>query len=59
MSENCVFCSFVLGEAEASIVYEDDCVLAFIDPRQFHAGHVLVIPKQHVPDISGIAEELG
>ncbi len=51
MSEDCAFCSIVAGEEEASFVYEDERVLAFIDPRQFHAGHVLVIPRRHVPDI--------
>jgi hypothetical protein len=55
MSENCLFCSIVLGKAEASIVYEDDRTLAFVDPRQFHPGHVLMIPKHHVPDIRDLA----
>ncbi len=36
------------------MVYQDDRTLAFMDPRQFHAGHVLVIPRSHLPDIRSL-----
>jgi 8-oxo-dGTP diphosphatase len=29
----------------ASTVYEDDLTMAFLDQRQFHPGHILVIPR--------------
>lgn len=50
-SEPCVFCDIVSGAMSASIVYADDDTIAFMDLRQFHAGHVLVIPRAHVADI--------
>ena len=25
--------------------------MAFVDIRQFHAGHTLVIPRRHIPDV--------
>ena len=53
MTENsdCVFCAIVEKRAPAHIVYEDDSTLAFMDLRQFHPGHTLVIPRRHIPDV--------
>ena len=48
---DCPFCRIVAGDLTASIVWEDRQTVAFFDLRQFHAGHVLVIPRVHVPDI--------
>ncbi|MEP6765952.1 MAG: HIT family protein [Gemmatimonadaceae bacterium] len=48
---NCVFCAIVADHSRASIVYQDAITIAFLDLRQFHHGHVLVIPRQHVSDI--------
>jgi len=47
----CAFCEIVQGTRTASIVYEDDLTMAFMDLRQFHPGHTLVIPRQHIPDV--------
>ena len=46
MTENieCIFCDIVAASQQANVVYEDDLILAFMDRRQFHPGHVLVIP---------------
>ena len=51
MNEECVFCQIVRGTIPASVVYEDAATLAFVDVRQFHAGHVLVIPRTHLLDV--------
>jgi len=51
MSESCVFCGIVSGTQAASIVWADALTMAFIDLRQFHAGHTLVIPRQHLGDV--------
>lgn len=47
----CVFCEIVQGRQPASIVCEDSLTLAFMDLRQFHPGHTLVIPRQHFHDV--------
>jgi histidine triad (HIT) family protein len=47
----CVFCDIVAGTVPASVVYQDDLTMAFIDLRQFHPGHTLVIPRQHLRDV--------
>jgi histidine triad (HIT) family protein len=51
MAENCIFCKIVRKEAPASIVYEDELVLAFMDIRPVSEGHTLVIPKKHYVNI--------
>ena len=57
--DRCVFCAIVAGEAPASIVAADALTLAFLDLRQYHAGHVLVIPRQHVPDVRTMDDATG
>jgi histidine triad (HIT) family protein len=44
---------------EASVVFEDDATLAFMDLRQPNGGHVLVIPKQHVETIYDLPPDVG
>ena len=56
-TNGCNFCTIVAGEAEASVVHEDEEILAFIRPVT--PGHLLVIPKAHVPYLEGLDEELG
>jgi histidine triad (HIT) family protein len=53
----CVFCDVVAGTAPASVVYEDDATLAFMDLRQPNPGKVLVIPKRHAEMIYDLDEE--
>jgi histidine triad (HIT) family protein len=48
---SCVFCEIATGRLEASVVAHDALTITFIDLRQFHPGHVLVIPRQHFNDI--------
>lgn len=59
MTEDCVFCGIVAGRVEASVAYEDDATLAFMDLRQFHPGHTLVVPKRHIVDIFELDDETG
>lgn len=55
----CPFCDIVEGRLAASIVFEDDLTLAFVDLRQFHPGHTLVIPRRHFPDVRELDEASG
>jgi len=55
--EGCPFCSIASGEAAASIVYEDENVLAFMDLSPTTIGHTLVIPREHWENIYEIPEE--
>jgi histidine triad (HIT) family protein len=54
----CVFCRIVRKEAPASILYEDDSVLVFLDIRPLNEGHTLVIPKKHYETVYDMPEDL-
>lgn len=51
MSESCIFCRIVRGEAPSHRVYEDEHTLAIMDAFPVTDGHTLVITKEHFPDI--------
>ena len=57
MDVACPFCAIASGAAPASVILDDGKVLAFMDWRQAVPGHVLVIPRQHVPDIYALADD--
>ena len=57
MADACVFCAIVAGTAPAERVYEDDWTVAIMDIHPAVAGHVLVIPKRHSPDLWHIDPE--
>jgi histidine triad (HIT) family protein len=59
MSEECVFCEIVEGASPASVVYRDDLTMAFMNRNQFHAGHVLVIPREHLADVREVDAATG
>jgi histidine triad (HIT) family protein len=44
----CVFCEIVAGTRPAHHVFEDESCLAFLDARPVFAGHVLLVPRDHV-----------
>lgn len=44
----CTFCRIVAGGLPATVVLEDDDLLAFLDTRPVFRGHVLLVPKVHV-----------
>lgn len=48
---DCIFCSIARKEAPASVVYEDDDVIAFMDINPVQRGHTLVVPKRHYVNI--------
>lgn len=53
----CIFCEIVAGRAPAYIVYEDAEAIAFLDIFPFTRGHLLVVPKHHVPRLTDLAAE--
>ena len=58
MSEaECIFCKVIARNVDASIVYQDDRVTAFMDIRPLTEGHLLVVPNQHSRDLEGVAAE--
>ncbi len=52
--ETCLFCRIINKEIPASVVYEDEHVLAFNDINPQAPVHILIIPKEHVPTFNDI-----
>ena len=57
MDDNCIFCKIVKKEIPASIVYEDEEILAFRDINPVAPVHILVIPKKHIISVADIKNE--
>ena len=53
---DCLFCKIVKREIPATIVYEDDRVLAFNDTNPQGPTHVLVIPKRHIATLNELSD---
>jgi histidine triad (HIT) family protein len=56
-NESCIFCKIARKQVPASIIYEDETVMAFLDIQPLNEGHTLVIPKKHYVDIFDIPED--
>ena len=57
---NCLFCRIVSGEVPATIVYEDDNSIAFLDHRPLFHGHTLLVPRVHVETLAELpASQVG
>ncbi|SCA57661.1 Histidine triad (HIT) protein [Candidatus Terasakiella magnetica] len=54
---DCVFCKILKGEIPSFKVYDDDHTYGFMDINPANAGHVLVIPKYHAPNIYEIPKD--
>ena len=54
----CLFCRIVSGELPATIVYEDDDSVAFLDHRPLFPGHTLLIPREHVETLGELPVKL-
>jgi histidine triad (HIT) family protein len=52
---DCLFCRMVAGEIPADVVLETDRVLAFRDINPQAPTHVLVVPKEHHPNLGALA----
>lgn len=55
---SCVFCRIVERQEPASIVFEDERLLAFMDIRPVRRGQLLIIPKRHVDHFVDLADDL-
>lgn len=59
MKDNaCIFCRIAQKQVPASVVYEDEKSLAFLDIRPLNEGHTLIIPKAHYESVFDIPKEL-
>ena len=55
---DCIFCKIVSGEIPASVIFEDDVCMAFMDVFPIREGHTLLIPKQHFTNMLDVDSEV-
>jgi histidine triad (HIT) family protein len=53
----CIFCRIIKGELPARVVKETEEAIAFLDIDPIQIGHVLVLPKRHVTDLTEMTRE--
>jgi histidine triad (HIT) family protein len=51
---SCVFCRIVAREVPSYVIAESDTLIAFVSKE----NHPLIVPKQHLPDIVALSDEL-
>jgi len=54
MSEECIFCRIVEGALPSTRVFESDSVLVLMDVDPVTPGHLLVLPKEHLPALADV-----
>lgn len=55
--KDCIFCKIIKGEIPTNKVYENDRILAFKDIQPQAPVHVVIIPKEHIPDVEHLNAE--
>ena len=56
---DCIFCKIAAREIPASIVHEDDEVVAFRDVHPEAPVHLLIVPRRHVASLAEAADADG
>jgi histidine triad (HIT) family protein len=57
MTDSCVFCKIVSGEAKATIIYRDEQVTAFRDVHPVAPTHILIVPNKHIESVNTLESE--
>lgn len=55
--EDCIFCKIINKEIPASMVFEDEKMIAFNDINPQAPIHILLIPREHFTSLNDIPEE--
>ncbi len=50
----CIFCEIAAQRAPATIVHDDETIMAFHDIHPQAPIHVLIIPKVHIPTVNDL-----
>lgn len=53
---DCIFCRIANHEIPATIVYEDEQIIAFEDIDPQAPVHVLIVPKKHIAALTDLRE---
>jgi histidine triad (HIT) family protein len=55
-NDRCIFCKIARGAASATVVYEDELTVAFMDINPASDGHLLIISKEHFESLLDIEQ---
>jgi histidine triad (HIT) family protein len=55
---DCLFCRIISGDASASVVVETPELVGFLDIRPVFKGHVLIVPRVHIPTLLELPDGL-
>jgi diadenosine tetraphosphate (Ap4A) HIT family hydrolase len=58
VSGDCIFCGIAAGREPASFVHRDSQIVAFMSNAPVNPGHLLVIPRDHSPNLTDLAPDL-
>lgn len=53
---DCIFCKIVAGEFATEFVAQNDQAVAFRDINPLAKVHILVVPRQHTPNIAAVID---
>jgi histidine triad (HIT) family protein len=54
---DCLFCKIVAGDIPSDVVHETGTTFAFRDVEPQAPTHVLVVPRNHLPNAAAVAAE--
>ena len=54
---SCIFCEIASHSKPATLIFEDDLVVAFRDIRPVAPVHVLICPKKHIPTLNDVTPD--
>lgn len=54
MPDDCLFCKIAAGQIPATIVHQDDDVVAFEDINPQAPQHLVIIPRAHIATVNDV-----
>ncbi len=54
----CLFCKIAAGDVDATLLHEDESLVAFLDVAPIRPGHAQIIPRAHIPYFEDLPSEL-
>jgi histidine triad (HIT) family protein len=52
---DCLFCKLIAGEIPATIVHQDDHLVAFKDITPQAPTHILIVPRRHIGSLNELS----
>ena len=53
-TDECVFCEIITGRRDATVLFESEGYVCFLDAYPVNPGHALVVPQHHVQRLEDI-----